>query len=390
MKVANTLATFFIDANLKVRESQAIGTSSFLEAELETMRDRLESVEQNLKDYRVKHTGELPEQLEANLRIIDRFQTQMGQGIESLRNAKFRLQVLQAQAAQNERNQTVTTGGQARAGEPEQLENLKNQLRDLETRYTPLHPDVVRLKSMIAKLETQPDQKEDGKPEDVVQTEISASIPGQGQNEPLQVTELKNEITRLEKQLKSIDEQLIIYQKRVAAVPHREQELLSLRRDYDNINNSYSSLLARKFEAEMAVNMEKKQKGEQFYIIDSARFPTKPIEPNMKKLFLMVIVSGLGIGAGLIFLVEYLNKSFKFTEEIEEYLGLPVMAVIPVLVTPKAERMRKINIVMSLFGVAVIGCLIIAVAALSFLPDKESIEIISKVSTTFSKFFKGV
>ena len=69
---------------------------------------------------------------------------------------------------------------------------------------------------------------------------------------------------------------------------------MSLTRDYNNILESYKSLLNRKLEAEIAVNMEKKQKGEQFRIIDSAKMPEKPISPNMKKLFLLFVALGLG------------------------------------------------------------------------------------------------
>ena len=82
-------------------------------------------------------------------------------------------------------------------------------------------------------------------------------------------------------------------------------------RDYQNIQNSYSSLLNRKLEAEIAVNMEKKQKGEQFRIIDPARVPQKPISPDLKKLFMIIMAAGLGLGAGLIFLLDLFNSSFN-------------------------------------------------------------------------------
>ena len=63
MNITNTLATFFIDENLKARESQAIGTSDFLETELESMRRKLEQKEKTLEAFRTSNMGELPEQL---------------------------------------------------------------------------------------------------------------------------------------------------------------------------------------------------------------------------------------------------------------------------------------------------------------------------------------
>ena len=83
MKIANSLSTYVINENLKVREAQAVGTSNFLDSELSTMRKRLEAVEETLKEYRKQYMGELPEQLETNLNILDRLQVQIGDREES-------------------------------------------------------------------------------------------------------------------------------------------------------------------------------------------------------------------------------------------------------------------------------------------------------------------
>jgi len=91
MRVTNALANYFIDENLKTREAQAIGTSDFLDDELSTMRKRLEEVEQALKDYREAYMGGLPEQLESNLRILDRMQEQLIERRQNITDAKSRL-----------------------------------------------------------------------------------------------------------------------------------------------------------------------------------------------------------------------------------------------------------------------------------------------------------
>ena len=83
MEVTNRLAGSFIDENLKVREAQAVGTSDFLADELKTKRQRLEEVEQKLREYRRQYMGELPEQLDANLRMLERLQTQLNDAGEN-------------------------------------------------------------------------------------------------------------------------------------------------------------------------------------------------------------------------------------------------------------------------------------------------------------------
>jgi uncharacterized protein involved in exopolysaccharide biosynthesis len=87
----------------------------------------------------------------------------------------------------------------------------------------------------------------------------------------------------------------------VEETPRRELELQSLNRDYANIRDIYNSLLNRKLEAELSVNMEKRQKGEQFRILDTAKLPEKPITPDVKKYFFLSLVAGLGVAAGIIF-----------------------------------------------------------------------------------------
>ena len=101
MEVTNRLAGSFIDENLKVREAQAVGTSDFLADELKTKRQRLEEVEQKLREYRRQYMGELPEQLDANLRILERLQTQLSEQEKTLRDEKSRLVVIENQIEGN-------------------------------------------------------------------------------------------------------------------------------------------------------------------------------------------------------------------------------------------------------------------------------------------------
>jgi polysaccharide chain length determinant protein (PEP-CTERM system associated) len=392
MRIANILATYFIDENLKVREAQAIGTSDFLVDELNTMRIQLEKIEEKLKNYREKNMGSLPEQLETNLRILERLQDSLNDKAAGLRESKLLLLTLEKRFSheQEVRNKGYSSFSPGES-EPQSLGMLQSRLTELQAKYTDRHPDVLRIKKKIAKaeeklkVEAAATNGEKGKP-----TAGEQRGAWKTSDDYLLISQIegtKQEIANLTADSKIVQDKMQFYLKRVEETPKKEQELLSLNRDYQNMSNSYSSLLARKLEAELAVNMEKKQKGEQFYIIDSARLPTKPIEPDMKKLFLMVVGAGLGLGAGLIFLMEYLNNSFKSTEEIEAYLGLPVLVVIPAFVTRRDVIKRKINMVLSLFGVTAAGCLMLGLSALCFLSDKKSMEIISKLSSTLTEVF---
>ena len=112
---------------------------------------------------------------------------------------------------------------------------------------------------------------------------------------------------------------------------------------------TYKSLLARKLESDIAVNMEKKQKGEQFRILDHARIPENPISPDIKKLLLFSLMIGLGVGGGLSFAVEFLfDKSVKTIEEAEAEFGLPVLAILPNIKQNEKTVRKKLEL--ALFG----------------------------------------
>ena len=379
MRIANTLASFFMDENLKVREAQAIGTSEFLDAELEKTRKRLEEREKQLADYRKKYLGGLPDELETNLRTLDRLQLEINGQRELLRETKNSINILETRIARVKGNNSQESDfGFQKSGlengdgvAPEQSENqqklelAEKQLETLLLTYTEKHPDVLKLKKAIEKLETTNQEEEKTDQEEIVEKktqEVAKSLNTNSEilQKELQVRQMKEEFNRIQSDISKMEQQMKIYQKRVEDTPKREIEMQSLQRDYSNIQNVFNSLLDRKLEAELSVNMEKKQKGEQFRILDHARLPEKPISPDVKKLFLLSVVSGLGLAVGIIFLLEFFDSSIRREEQIEKELGLKILAAVPTITRAKEKLKKRI-------GFILFGCLsIYAIIFLSF------------------------
>ncbi|MDP2644556.1 MAG: GNVR domain-containing protein [Desulfobacterales bacterium] len=349
MKVTNTLATYFIDENLKVRESQAVGTNVFLEDELKIMRTRLEGQESALKIYREKYMGGLPEQLETNLRIIDSLQASIIQNQKSLREAKTEQMFLEKElpelGKQAETNlPDMKAPEEAEADDSKRLENLKALLEELENKYTERHPDVIRTRNLVKEMESRPKKASPEKPKQTLaQKNVAFELIKNKTLLTKRIRDLSVENKALTEEISNLSQKAAKYARLVEQTPKREQELLSLKRDYQNIRETYNSLLNRKLEATLAVNMEKKQKGEQFSILDPAKLPEMPVEPNMKKLFIAFVVGGLGFGAGLIFLLEKANSAYKDKSELEKALGLPVLATVTKIYQPRHERLRWLN-----------------------------------------------
>ena len=248
-----------------------------------------------------------------------------------LRDEKNRLTMLESEI--KARKDALSAGGAipSEDGGAMTLLQLKNQLADLEASYTDRHPDIIRLKAKIADMEAKYRSGKLNRSSDVnrnlSQEDLLASKLLDDQIR--QQRQIKYDIKDLEDDISKLNSQIKIYQQRIERTPKREEELIALNRDYNNIQASYSSLLNRKLEAEIAVNMEKKQKGQQFSILDRAYIPQVPVSPNMNRLFILVVMAGLAVGAGLIFLLDYFDTSLKKSDEFESDLGISVLATIP-------------------------------------------------------------
>jgi polysaccharide chain length determinant protein (PEP-CTERM system associated) len=388
MQVVNAMADLVIDQNLKVRESQAVGTVEFLENELVNMRRRLEEVEAALKNFREAHMGELPDQLESNLMVLERLQQQLSDKQTSLRDEKNRLISLenQLQLVREQATLTVPAAPVPDSKEPTTLEGLKQQLADYRTRYTPQHPDVIRLQRRIEELENQkPPPAADSNAGGAPRLSGSAGRTATGLSVEIDLMAQRNgaarEIAAIREEIAALQDQVAVYQRRVENTPKLEQELLSLKRDYENTQKTYDSLLDRKQEAEVAANMERQQKGEQFRILDPARLPDKPQSPDMRKLFLMCVMAGLGLGGGLIFLLEFLDKSVKKLESVPQKLGIPLLVAVPKIDHPRDVRRRRLNNLFSLAAAVVCMALMALFAAVSVLNMPGPTEFVKKVIT---------
>jgi polysaccharide chain length determinant protein (PEP-CTERM system associated) len=345
MQVTNALASNFISQNLEVRESQVLGTSSFLSDELESVRKRLIAKEEELKAYRERYMGGLPDQLNANLAVLQRLQSQADQLSKNLADAENR-KILVQQTIQEARRGTQTiVSSSAQGPQTTDLPSLKSELAALETKYTSNHPDVVRLKKMIETLEASEAKHAPGS------AAISPGLSRAEQNLVQQLNEIEADIASTKTEIKRVQAEMAMYQKRVEDTPKREQELFSSQRDYDNLKSLYDSLLKRKLEADIAVSMEKKQKGEQFRVIDPAKVPSYPVSPDVKKILLAVLALGLGLGGGLAYLVEMMDTSYRTPDEIQKELKLPILVSIPFRHTKKEIRARRRNEVLKAAGV---------------------------------------
>lgn len=370
--VTNKLASLFIEENLKLREQQAQGTSEFLSIELNATKGKLEEQEKMITNLKRQFMGELPEQRDANLRVLEQLQLLYQRIGDSLRSAQDRKMIMQKQLSDTElliaaaakkdesylelipsEGKTIPKG---RVKDPleVQLEQLKNRLLELQAKYTEKHPDILIVKKKIADLEAMlektrlekelEEKRESEQASNMVSQPPASKIEKKREKKEEKpdiklnprYQEMENqliatglEIERLRDEDAKVKAQINKYRERIENTPMREQTMSLLTRDYQNTKEAYQTLLRKSQEAQQAENLERRQKGEQFKVLDPARIPEKPFKPDIPKILLFGLLLGMGSGFGMAFFKEQMDHSYRDAEDLEANLGFKVLANIP-------------------------------------------------------------
>ena len=353
-KVAERLASLFIEENLRDRENVAEDTNQFLESQLEDAKRRLIEQEKKLEEYRRQYSGQLPSQLQSNLQAIQNAEIQrraVAQAADRERERRIQFERQLAELQITEPAGLLATPAAATPGTPDalasgttaqQLEAAKAGLRVLELRNTPDHPDVRIMQRRIVDLEAklkaelataaEPDHKID--PVEVVRQRRIRDVTAQIEMVDRQLKDYDVEDARLKQSIRE-------YQAKVDVVPTRESELVELTRDYATVQSSYQTLLAKREESKIAANLERKNIGEQFRILDPARVPERPFSPDRRTITLTGAGAGIAIGLLFLGLLEYRDSTFKTDDDIQRVLSLPVLAVVPQMRTQQERKQRR-------------------------------------------------
>jgi uncharacterized protein involved in exopolysaccharide biosynthesis len=273
---------------------------------------------------------------------LDRLQEQLSERQLNLREERSNLQAVQAEIFSLTSSGSTGSVTALKTELANEIAEHRETLKALQAKYTQEHPDVLRVRQLIADKELEYENLSESA-DNVAPAAVNPTIANNLNELRLRERTVRQSVLALTGEIEDLQKQMADYEARVENTPKREQELLSLKRDYENMQALYNSLLNRRLEAELAANMERKQKGEQFRIVDPASLPQKPSEPNMKKIFVLFVAAGLGIGGGLIFLQQMADKSLSSLEEIESVSQLKVIATVPPILNERDEQINKWN-----------------------------------------------
>jgi polysaccharide chain length determinant protein (PEP-CTERM system associated) len=366
MRVVERLVSLFIVQTSVDRAALADGTDQFLEAQLEDARRKLIDNETRLAEYRRRHNGELPTQLEANVRGLHNTEMQMQVLADSLNRDRDRHLMLERSlkdatlSTLMEARARVGAGDTSNPTATERLARAEAALKDMQSTLTEQHPDIVTMKQTIAELRRRTES------EGARQVE-SAEANAADELRQSRLEEWRTELSAVEGQIaqkvaegERLRGVLFNYQRGIEVAPTREAELAALTRDYDTLQQTYRGLLAKKQESGIAANLERQQIGAHFKVLDPARLPEQPFTPNRARLYAFAVLGGFGIGLILAVILERFDHGLRTQDDVFVALGLPVLAAIPRVSTGRPS-VRRAATVMSI-GTAIFAC----VAALAW------------------------
>ena len=312
-QVADRLATLFIGETINSREQQVEGAVDFLVTQVNDARTELDKKDAALRRYKETRMGRLPEQLQTNLATMGMLQRELQTVEESLLFARERQEALARGAGRPSASALPEAG--ASPGTTD-LAELKRQLAATRGRYTDEHPDVQSLRSRIVRLEA---RAANGQAAGDPSAEVTRE---QVQRANLEVKRLEDRRTDLERRVASV-------RANVEDTPRTEQELSTLTRDYQKLNENYVALLSKQLEAQMAGRLEQRWKGDRFRMLDPASLPEKPYFPKPPLVLGLGAFLGLLVGLGASLLAESLDPTVKDTQDLQAAQAYPILACIP-------------------------------------------------------------
>jgi uncharacterized protein involved in exopolysaccharide biosynthesis len=372
--VASELTTLYLNENIKSRTEKVAETYDFLTDEANKLNQQIAEYESQLAVFKEKNANRLPELKDFNMQQMDRVEEQLRDVQNELRSLEERKVYIEAQLTQVQPSGPVfSSDGQPVLNTEARLKSMKTEYAVASAKYSPEHPDVIKLKREIEGLEKQTgpvsQRPEQAKELAQLRGELAASRERYSVDHP-DVVRLNRQIEALEASLKEqprlpetsaaaekpdnpayislktqlegieigaraaiaksdqLRAKLTDYEKRILQTPQAEREYLNILRDYNNAREKYRDIKAKQMEAQVGQELEKERKGERFSLIDPPQLPEEPIKPNRPAIIFLGLIFSLGSSLGYVAIVEAMGNTVRM-RSVAMDLGTTLLSVIP-------------------------------------------------------------
>jgi polysaccharide chain length determinant protein (PEP-CTERM system associated) len=330
--VCGEIQSLFVSENLSDRAASAAGTTEFLKSQLADAKAKLDEQDARLAKFQQTYMGKLPGAESSNINMLTTLNTQLDAATQALarmeQDKSYAESILSMQQAQQvQQTQTTEHGAAAPQAQQLELQQLQAQLADLKARYTDDYPDVVSAQRKVNELERKIAQA----PTVPAATASSAPKPTDSlsvQQMRAQLRAMDLGIAQKKRDQAEVQAQLRTYQDRVASSPAVEEEYKSITRDNQTAQAFYDDLLNKLNQSKMATDLERRQQGEQFRVMDEPNLPESPSSPKRSVFVMGGLLLGLGLGLAIVALLEYLDTAIRSERDIWAFTKLPTLGVI--------------------------------------------------------------
>jgi polysaccharide biosynthesis transport protein len=330
-RIANRLATVFVEENSKTKTQQAENTSEVLAQQLRGSQERLTKLQEQLRLKKQANMGRLPDQMNANIQMVNGLRQQHESLSLQLRTEQDRLSMLEGQLEQMKQGSggagMTSSGAAAINAAQTRINELQRQMTQYRAAgYTDQHPDVIQTREELTVAQRELSSARQQNPASSAELLTADPIFRQRTQER---DSAKLHISTLQRQISQALAQIGSYQARVESAPLVEQELSTLQQDHDLERTRYQELSAQHQKALLAEDFTRKQGGERFVVLNPAALPSRPDSPDLMKLMLLSLAIGLVLGTAAVVGREFLDRSVHDARVLQNEFDVPVLGEIP-------------------------------------------------------------
>ncbi|MFQ6078318.1 MAG: DUF4388 domain-containing protein [Thermodesulfobacteriota bacterium] len=310
MELVNATAQAYKDYTSQKRDIKIRENVQWLTREIAQLKEKVQSSEKALHQYK-KKSKILSLESEKSLHLKELSE------IRSDYN-RIRVQRLELEAQIREIKQVLETKARyipAFLGE-ELLHSLNRQLVSahleltrLSKQYGPRHPKIIQIKTQIQSL----------------QAELNRSL-----QKAIKSRESKLRVLRTKE--KNLQVSMNAYKKKAIRFEGNQIQYALLDLEARSNRQLYDILVEKLKEINLMQNLQ----AEEVTIVEKAKLPGHPLTSRKELNLLIALLMGLSLGVGGAFFLEYLDMGLKTREEVDRYLKLPTLGIIPTL-----KRRRK-------------------------------------------------
>jgi polysaccharide chain length determinant protein (PEP-CTERM system associated) len=339
-RITQALITVFVESSLSEKRDDSSGAQVFLDEQIANYEKRLIEAESRLARFKQQNANVLPSKWGADYYTrLEKIREERRSAELALNEATRRRDALRSQFSASGDSDNLAAAGIVTPAD-ERLQQMQLRLDSLLTRYTEKHPEVVRLRALMAEVEDQRLKEYEAISEGRIA--IGGSSPALSDLQTLLTTSEANvaELQVRVEEYKAREQDLL---SKVTQIPEIEAQMTQLDRDYSVIKAQHTELLERRESARLSQGVEDNASDVAFRVVDPPFVPLKPSEPNKVALNGMVLLGALAAGAGFALLLSLLNPIVVDARMLAEATGLPLLGVVTQNKDKKTRRRDQLR-----------------------------------------------